>query len=449
MTTDEMKKLREQGMSLAAKIRERAEQFNKSANGEGDLPADWQENWDKLNKDYDALSQRIEVMERAANVEALTPQERAQRDAIKRPSIRTATDTNNDVMTRAIIGWFRSQVGDPTDEEFEAMQTLRIRSDAQLTLPLFGTREFNELQILAQGVHPSQITTRAMSAKIGEQGGFAVSPNPALPIETAMLFYGSVMSLATVLRTANGGPIPLPMSDDTTNKGAIVDEDTDSAESAITFKRRELASFKFTSLPIFLPTELMQDAGFDIQSWVEQRLGERVGRGINEKFTLGTGANEPFGVYVEASTTNADAGFDHAGDQLLDLVYSVDLAYRNNGAFMCHDTAIKAIRKIKDANNAYIWQSGLSLGQPDSVLGYRIYANNDVPAIDGNLDAPVLFGDFSKYIARMVNAIRIEREAKAVRDGVIVVAYARVDGLLADAGTKPLKKMVVDFTPPA
>ena len=59
-------------------------------------------------------------------------------------------------------------------------------------------------------------------------------------------------------------------------------------------------------------------------------------------------------------------------------------------------------------------------------------------------NASVLFGDFSKYKIRMVKSFRVIRlnELLAEYLSIGLFGFARVDGVLLDAGTKPVKKLV-------
>jgi HK97 family phage major capsid protein len=82
-------------------------------------------------------------------------------------------------------------------------------------------------------------------------------------------------------------------------------------------------------------------------------------------------------------------------DSLVDLVYSVRSAYRANGTFVMNSLTAGAIRKLKDADNQYLWAQGLVAGQPDRLLGYPVQVWEDLPDI-GAGNFPVLFGDFMR-----------------------------------------------------
>ena len=60
------------------------------------------------------------------------------------------------------------------------------------------------------------------------------------------------------------------------------------------------------------------------------------------------------------------------------------------------DDAAKLIRKLKDADDQYLWQPGLQAGQPDTILGRPVIVSTQAtaPAADAK---SVIFGDMSYY----------------------------------------------------
>jgi HK97 family phage major capsid protein len=116
-------------------------------------------------------------------------------------------------------------------------------------------------------------------------------------------------------------------------------------------------------------------------------------------------------------------------DELIDLFHSLDIAYRANAVFQANDLTLAAIRKLKDSDGQYLWQTGLTAGQPDMLLGKPVLANNDV-AVLATTAKTVWFGDPSKYIIRQVRGMRFRRldELYAANDQVGFVAFNRWDG---------------------
>jgi HK97 family phage major capsid protein len=85
---------------------------------------------------------------------------------------------------------------------------------------------------------------------------------------------------------------------------------------------------------------------------------------------------------------------------LIDLVYSVDAAYRRNAGgaqWMMRDATTAYIRKLKDGQQRYLWNPGSpSEGQPQTLEGYEVINGPASPAY-GTAVKSILFGDWSSY----------------------------------------------------
>ena len=106
--------------------------------------------------------------------------------------------------------------------------------------------------------------------------------------------------------------------------------------------------------------------------------------------------------------------------------------------------ALKELRQLKDGDNQYLWQPGYQLGQPDRLLGYRVFTNQKMQSSIATGTETMLFGDLSKYQVRMVNRIRFYRlvERHRENDQDAFLAFMRFDGDLLDAGTNPVKHLI-------
>ena len=96
-----------------------------------------------------------------------------------------------------------------------------------------------------------------------------------------------------------------------------------------------------------------------------------------------------------------------------------------------NDATIKLLRKLKDGNGQYLWQPGLLLGQPDTLLNQKVLTSNYMPLpTTGN--AAILYGDFSYYwlADREGRALQRLNELYAVTDQVGFKITQRVDGRL-------------------
>jgi len=278
-------------------------------------------------------------------------------------------------------------------------------------------------------------------------GGYTTADATMRALEFALLAYGGMRSVATTLRTDTGGPLPIPTSDDTANKGEIIAENTTYNELEMTFGQLVLDAWKYSSKYIKASVEFMQDTSINPAEFIGNALGIRIARITNDHFTTGTGS-QPNGIVTAATSSGVTFSGTNTvtADNLTDLIHSVDPAYRDNGRFMFHDGGLKMIKKVKvlqysgDTVGMPLWIPGLTSGQPDRILGYE-YTVNQSMATPATTVKSILFGDFSKYIIRDVRDVTLVRldERFAEFGQVAFLAFSRHDGDLLDAGTHPVK----------
>ena len=113
-------------------------------------------------------------------------------------------------------------------------------------------------------------------------------------------------------------------------------------------------------------------------------------------------------------------------DSLISLVYALKRPYRKNASFIINDANLAEIRKLKDNNGAYLWQPSYQMGEPDRILGYKVYTSAYAPT-----DA-VAFGDYSYYNIgdRGTRSFKQLNELFAGNGLIGYVAKERVDGKL-------------------
>ena len=130
-------------------------------------------------------------------------------------------------------------------------------------------------------------------------------------------------------------------------------------------------------------------------------------------------------------------------DDIIDLIKSVNSAYARNGKFMFNRNTLYELMRVKDLTGRFIWQEVTRDGLPATLFGKPYIVNDDMADI-GAGNASVLFGDLKKYKIRMVKSFRVKRlnELLAEYLAIGLLGFARVDGMLLDAGTNPVKKLV-------
>lgn len=384
----------------ARQILDRADAENR------ELTQDEKSQWDRMMADVDAIKEKIDREERQ---NALDREFEQRQSVISKPQPDAKPAFNQDEYRKAFQTW--AQYG------FEGLSG-------------------EQRAIMAE--------SRAQSAVTGSAGGYTVPTGFYNQLIDAMKAYGGVReSGVTVLSTASGNPLPIPTVDDTSNVGAILAENASAATQDVTFGQKNLGAYKYTSKVILVPFELMQDSAFDMESYLAVKLAERIGRITNTHFTTGTGTSQPQGVVTGAVLGKAGATGQTTSisyEDLVDLAHSVNRSYRQNARFMFADSTLRALRKLKTTDGLPLWQPSIQAGLPDTVLGFGYVINDDVPAMAANAKS-VLFGDFSSYLLRDVQAVELYRIVdKYIESGQVgFVAFSRHDGILVDAGGNPIK----------
>lgn len=318
------------------------------------------------------------------------------------------------------------------------------------------------------------VIRNTMSTTTGSQGGFTVPSLIANQLYDAMKAFGAMRATSEVLKTTDGKPLSYPTSDGTAEIGEIVAQNAAASSADTTFGTASLNVFKFGSKIFAVPIELLQDSVLDMETFVQNRLGQRLGRIGNLKFTIGAGTTEPDGIVPKASsgkvgTTGQTLTIIY--DDVVDLVHSVDPAYRNyDSAFMTNDSLLKVLRKIKDTAGRPIWtpsydggiRSGLNISSTpntgdqgtgtgngeggygkgqmgatifDYLLGYPVWVNNDIAVPAANAKT-MIFGGLNYYKIRDAMEVQMFRFTDSVYTSVGQVAFlawCRMGGNLMDA----------------
>jgi HK97 family phage major capsid protein len=252
-------------------------------------------------------------------------------------------------------------------------------------------------------------------------------------------FGGILAAVPNVITTASGNPIQLATMDDTTNKGRWLSEASGVTQTNPTFGQVTLNSWLASSDQVLVSVQLLQDSAFDFSGELSDAFAIRLGRLVNDAYTTGagSGSGQPAGVVGAAGTTVTAVGdpivasTNSVGyDDLENVQFGVDAAYRVNGKYMFSDNTFKAIRKLKDSLGRPLFQTSLAEGVPDTILGKPYIVNYSMADI-GSGNKSVLFGDFSKYRIRNVGGVTMFRfnEAFMSNHQIGFQAYLRTDGI--------------------
>tara|TARA_Y100000401_G_scaffold117519_1_gene126831 strand:- start:18021 stop:19217 length:1197 start_codon:yes stop_codon:yes gene_type:complete len=379
---------RETRASLVAEARKILD----TAQGESrELAADEQERVDRIFADVDQLANEIRAEERIDNLE-MEMTAVAERRTVNQPMV--VADTQGSV-----------------------------------NLPMRSTPEYRDAfrGWLRTG---NRAELRALEVGTATEGGNVVDDDMAAAIVEKADELSFVRGMSNVI-TANSD-IKIPV-ESTKVAAAIVAEEGAYGETDPAFALKTLSSFKLSCL-VKVSEELAFDSEFDLSAYLARAFGRAMALGEDQYFLTGTGSGQPSGIFTDGAGAVTSAGDDAlAADDLIDTMYSVPAEYRvgNRCAWVMNDSTAKAIRKLKDSDNQYLWQPALSLGQPDTLMGFPVMTNSNVAAVaDGA--KPVAFCNFDYFTIADRGSIAVQRldELYAGNGQVGFRAYRRLDGKL-------------------
>ena len=389
--------------------------------------ADEDSNWNTMQVEIDKIDQRMARMEKLGNLSAPQPADLRAGGQDPEDENRGGEGVASGEYRTAFGSFLRGGMDFLDVEQRQLMG--QFRNDG---------RSFGRLSDREQ---------RAFAAATGNVGGFTVPQDFRNQLEIAMKAFGGLMEVADVVYTDTGATLPLPSFNYTNVKATIVGEGAASvADTSTPFGSVNLNSFTYRSPLLPVSWEFLQDSSFG-EGYIIDALSRSLAWALNEHGTIGTGVGQPRGLMLDAVAGKVGAAGKTVTadyDDLVDLEHSVDPSYRRTARWMMHDNSVKVFKKLKDSAGRPIWLPGYDAGiakpMPDTLLGYGIQVNQDMPVMAANAKS-IAFGEIKKYKLRIARDVTVLRLAERYADQgqVAFLLFLRADGRLLDAGTNPVK----------
>lgn len=266
-----------------------------------------------------------------------------------------------------------------------------------------------------------------------ESGGLLVMPAELETSIRELLAKQVVMRrLATVITTTADRKITLASS---YGAAAWIDEGGDYTATDDAFENKTIGSHKLGRI-IKVSEELLNDVEFDLQGHISLSFGRSFTEAEEPAYLSGAtadAAKKPVGVLTDAQTgVTTAAATAITSDELLDLFFALKAAYRNTSTFLMGIAAEKALRKLKNSTTGdYMWQPGLTAGQPNTLLGRPVEISDYMPDFTAG-NKIIAFGDFKQYTIKDTVGMRMQVLDQPYADKGLVgfKGYERTDGKL-------------------
>ena len=298
---------------------------------------------------------------------------------------------------------------------------------------------------------------KAMTTAVASDGGYLVDPQTSDTIRSMLLSTASIRQIASVVNVeATSFEVLIDRSEIgsgwATEVAAVAESATPVIER-ISIRLHELSAMPKAS------QRLLDDAAFDVESWLAGKIATRFMRAESGAFVSGDGVDKPRGFLTPAKVANAswswgslgyvasgaagDFPVSNAADCIVTLVYALGADYRANGSFVMNSKTAGTIRKMKDADGRFLWSDGLAAAEPARLMGYPVLLCEDMPDIAAGA-YPIAFGDFAAgYTVAERPDVRVLRDPFSAKPHVLFYATKRVGGDVTDYAAIKLLKIAL------
>jgi HK97 family phage major capsid protein len=268
--------------------------------------------------------------------------------------------------------------------------------------------EAAELRALARGERPAvEFDLRTATSGSAANAGNTFATSFVAQVIEAMRVRSQFFSMARTLTTSSGETLQYPVKTGRPT-AAQVAENVAYGKSDETWSTTNIGAYKYGVI-VEATQEIVDDSQLDILGILAQDAGEAVADKVMTDLLIGNGTGKPWG-WVTRSTGAVNAA-NLAGvtaDNLIDLQHSLLQPYRRGAAFLTSDSAVAALRKLKDSTGRYLWEPSLQAGKPDTLLGTPLITDPNI--VTSGAGAKILaYGDPSKYLIRQVKNLRVVR----------------------------------------
>lgn len=190
-----------------------------------------------------------------------------------------------------------------------------------------------------------------------------------------------------------------------------------------------------------ISNSLINNAQFDIVSFIVNQMGEDIARFIERELLVGT-TSKVEGLSTLKTTYTTAAATAITADDVIRLKDTVKDVYQNNAFFIMSPATRTALRLLKGTDGRYLLQDDITSPFGSVLLGKPVYVSDNMTDIKAGATA-IYYGDFSGLAVKFSEDIstQILREKFADEHATGVVAWFEFDSKVQDA--QRLAKMVM------
>ncbi len=283
-----------------------------------------------------------------------------------------------------------------------------------------------------------------MFAGIDPDGGYFVTPPTIAEQVEKRIFETSPMWEEAAVQTIGTREYAMPEDFSDIGVGWVAERAPRPTTSTITPSKKLIPAHEEYAEPA-VSQQLFEDALFDIETYLADKLTDKFTRNENTAFVAGTGVGQPKGflsypltVITDGSTfsgwnqlegVNSGTSGEFAYSTLTQLVTSLKDAFQSNAKFYVKRQSVYKILNLTDNNGRLIFQPLLSGNLNNTpLMGYPIRYATDMPAATAGANV-MAFGDM-RAAYQIVKRIGMSmlRDPYTAKPNVLLYTRRRVGG---------------------
>jgi HK97 family phage major capsid protein len=309
----------------------------------------------------------------------------------------------------------------PNIEEFKSYKKAYenfLRMDEKLVTP-------EEYKTLSVGVDP--------------HGGYTVTPFMATQILTRMYESDPIRQLAQTMSISTDA-VEWLVDRDQATVGWEGETETGAQTGTPDFGRKRIPVNTMYAKP-HATQQLLEDSAINIESWLANKVAERMGRFEGAAFVSGDGINKPRGFLTYDNGTSwgqieqiaSGAAAALTADGFVNLKYSLREEFLNSGTWIMNRLTLRDAMLLKNGMGDYIWKPSMIASDPSSlILGLPVRMSTSMPTVAASALA-VALADFKRaYMIVDRLGITIQRDPYTVKPFVEFYTRKRVGGDVID-----------------
>lgn len=392
---------------------------------------------DKIEKATKATADGLQKLQDEKSAEKFTELEAKQADMEK--SIiglsRSGADGGNDEYKHELAGYLRKGTMPDPEATLDNIKEFLVKNT-------HGADE-NEIDMLAKD----------MAAGSNSEGGFFITSDRSSRM-SKRLFETSPLRGEADMQTTTSDVLEMIIDDNEADCDWVGEVSARPTTDTPQIGQLNIPVHEIFAKPK-LTQKILDDAGFDVESWLANKVAMRIGRKENTAFVVGNGSQKPrgfldyptwanAGVYergkVEQISSGSAGSFD--ADAVINLQNSLLEDYQVNATFGMKRATFTDVMQLKDGQGQYLLNPQiLAQGSTKILLGNNVIFMNDMPAVATDALAMVIadFKEFYTIVDRF--DIRVLRDPFSAKPFVEFYTTKRTGGAVVNYQSGKILKL--------